>query len=279
MQAVFHLIEGVRLAVYEGGEPTGPALFFLHGNSGAANIFQPQWQAAALRRFRLVALDLPGHGQSAAMPDGDYRVGRLRTVLLAALRTLRLTQALVIGHSYGGHLLLELLPELPTLRGLLAVGTPPVGTLQDIQAAFPTTALRNLFFTADLSAAQTQTLAQYSLHPGAPAAAVALLAANIARTDGRARPAVLASAANGEMHDETGFVARTSVPLAFVVGEADDTLRFDYLASLTAPSRWQQPVHVVPDAGHVPSLENPAAFNRLLLEFAAATARRVPADA
>jgi pimeloyl-ACP methyl ester carboxylesterase len=258
-------------AVYEAGNPDGAALFFLHGNSLAADTFERQLTADELQQFRLVAIDLPGHGQSAPAP-GHYAISQMRATVLAAMKALQLETALAIGHSYGGNLLLELLPELPRLRGLMTIGAPPVSKPAEMQAAFRLTETGLLFYVHALSAGQAQALAHYCLRPVAPAAEVALLATALTRTDGRARTELAASIAAGEMLDEVSHVARTQVPLALVVGEFDTAINFGYFDALEVPSRWGGPLHMVPGTGHTPFLEAAAIFNQLLLDFAAATA-------
>ncbi|GAA4503748.1 alpha/beta hydrolase [Hymenobacter ginsengisoli] len=261
---------GLSLAAYEAGDPAGPPLLLLHGNSLAADVFERQWQAPALQGFRLVAFDLPGHGQSPPAP-GHYGVAAMRTIVLEAVRALRLEHALVVAHSYGGNLLLELLPDLPNLRGLLTIGAPPVSTPAEMQAAFQLSETGKLFYVASLSATQVDALARYCLRPDPAPAEVALLAAAIARADGRARADLLVSIGAGEMRDEVGNVGKTLVPLALAVGEFDHAINFAYFDDLAAPSRWGGVLHVVPGSGHSPFLENPTVFNQLVLDFAAAT--------
>lgn len=263
---------GLTLATYEAGSPTGPPLLLLHGNSLAADVFERQWQAPALQGFRLVAFDLPGHGQSPPAP-GHYAVAAMRAVVLAAVRALRLEQALVVAHSYAGLLFFGLLPELPALRGMLAVGAPPVTTGADVQAAFQASDTIGLYYVLTVTEAQAEEMARYALRPTATSTEVALLAADIRRTDGPARTDLGASIAAGELGDQVGNVARTAVPLAFVAGALDRALHLAYFEALVAPSRWGPPVQPIPAAGHPPFLENPAIFNQLLLDFAAATGR------
>ena len=263
----------IVVATYEGGDPNGQPLFFLHGNSLAADTFGRQWLDPTLQRFRLVAIDLPGHGQSPAAP-GNYSVPAMRAAVRATMQALGAEQAIAVGHSYGGNLLLELLPDLPKLRGLLTIGAPPVSTPAEMQAAFQLSETGMLFYEAALSAVQIDALARYCLRPNAPADEIALLAADIARTDGRARPDLLASIGAGGMSDEVAHVGKTAVPLAFAVGEFEEAINFVYFEMLAVPSRWKKALHVVPGSGHSPFLENPAAFNQLLLDFALATNRQ-----
>gem|GEM_PF-1315398 len=259
---------GLTLASYEAGNPAGSPIFFLHGNSLSAQTFCRQLTAPELQRFRLLAPDLPGHGHSPDAPE-FYSMPRLKQVLLAAIQALNCTEALVVGHSYGGHLLLDLLPQLPGLRGLLTIGTPPVSSGADLAAAFALNETGMLLYAPTLSAEQAQALAAYCLRPGAPADEVALLATAFARTDGRVRTALAASIQAGELSDEVGIIGQTQVPLAFQLGEADESVVAGYFNTLLAPTRWGAPVQIIQGAGHTPFLEAPADFNRQLKAFAA----------
>ena len=266
---------GVTLATYEGGNPAGAPLFLLHGNSLAADIFTKQWHDPTLQPFRLVTMDLPGHGQSPPAP-GHYALPAMRAVVRAAVQALRLEQALVVAHSYAGLLFLELLPELPRLQGLMVVGAPPVSSPEHIQAAFQFNETVMLYYTLAVNAAQAEVMAQYALAPEVASDTLALLTADILRTDGQARTDLGASLAAGDISDQVGYVARTTVPLAFVAGALDRGLHLAYFERLAAPSRWGGPVHLIPAAGHSPFIESPVVFNQLLLDFAMATTYTLP---
>jgi pimeloyl-ACP methyl ester carboxylesterase len=262
---------GITLATFQSGSPGGVPLVFLHGNSLSSSVFQCQLSATELQSFRLIALDLPGHGQSADAPD-FYPPPQLRQVVATAIRALGCEQALVVGHSYGGHLLLDILPDLPTLRGVFVVGTPPVSVAADLAAAFRFDETGMLFYAPELTVGQAHALASACLRSEAPAAEVTVLQAALTRADGRMRTTLGASLTAGQMVDEVRIIRTTPVPLAFVIGEAEHMVDSAYFSTLTAPTRWGVPVHEVPHAGHTPFLENPAAFNALLLDFAVHTA-------
>lgn len=264
----------ISLHTYEAGDPAGPLVVMVPGNSLGADLYRAQLEAAELQAFRLVALDLPGQGLSPRVP-ALYGPDRLGAVLVAALEALAQGQpALVVGHSYGGNLLLEELPQLPWLRGLLLLGAPPVGTAADLAAAFRLDATFQLLYTPELTAAQADDLAAWCLCAHAPAEQHALVAADVLRADGALRTALATYIGNGQLRDERAHAAATAVPLAFATGEQERGLDFAYFDTLAAPTRWGAALHLLPDAAHLPFLENPAVFNQLLLAFAAATGPR-----
>jgi pimeloyl-ACP methyl ester carboxylesterase len=90
---------GLRVRVLSHG--TGPPLVLLHGVSLSAAVWVPLF--TALEGFRLLAVDLPGHGLSDPV---DYRRGHVRDhthqLLEDVFDALGLERANVVGHSLGG---------------------------------------------------------------------------------------------------------------------------------------------------------------------------------
>ena len=90
---------GLRVRVLSHGR--GPAVVLLHGVSESAAIWAPLFPE--LRGFRLLAVDLPGHGLSdpVAFRRGQVRE-HARALIEDILDALGLDQVPVIGHSLGG---------------------------------------------------------------------------------------------------------------------------------------------------------------------------------
>jgi pimeloyl-ACP methyl ester carboxylesterase len=103
--------DGLRLAVQEWpGE--GPSILLLHGLASSSHI----WDLVAPRlapRFRIVAYDQRGHGLSGK-PSSGYGFGRLVADGATVIRTLGLGRPLVVGHSWGANVALQLAVERPT---------------------------------------------------------------------------------------------------------------------------------------------------------------------
>jgi pimeloyl-ACP methyl ester carboxylesterase len=102
---------GARLHVVETGNTQGRPLVFLHGFSQSWLAWQPQMCSDLAHDYRLVAVDLRGHGRSDK-PDTGYADGALWAEDIAAvLRELLLEQPVLIGWSYGTIVVFDYLRE------------------------------------------------------------------------------------------------------------------------------------------------------------------------
>src|SRR5262249_2576211 len=96
--------DGTRLAVYEWGKANGPEILLVHGIAQCHLCFRLQYQSALAERFRLVAYDQRGHGESEQPTDpAAYQGSRVWADDLAAvLAAKRLERPVVVGWSMGG---------------------------------------------------------------------------------------------------------------------------------------------------------------------------------
>jgi 2-succinyl-6-hydroxy-2,4-cyclohexadiene-1-carboxylate synthase len=107
MESVFVQVNGIRLGVVCEGD--GPVLVMLHGFTGSAAGWGRHLDALAAYGLRVIAFDLPGHGQSDAPADPrQYEMERCQQDILAALRELGVSngQAVLLGYSMGGRIAL-----------------------------------------------------------------------------------------------------------------------------------------------------------------------------
>lgn len=98
----------------------GPVLLCVHGAGGTHLHWPPQLRA--LRRPRVLTIDLPGHGQSTG--QGRTDVDAYADVVAAFVETLRLDGVILVGHSMGGAIAQTVaLRREKWLAGLVLVGT------------------------------------------------------------------------------------------------------------------------------------------------------------
>lgn len=95
-------VDGLTLHYYEGGPADGDTLVMIHGFG--AN--RDNWLRMArhfTERYRVIALDLPGFGESSK-PDASYDVASQTERLHAFITALNIEKPHLIGNSMGGHI-------------------------------------------------------------------------------------------------------------------------------------------------------------------------------
>ena len=93
-------VNGTELYYELHGSEGAPWLIFSHSLACTVRMWDPQ--IAAFRdRYRILAYDMRGHGQSAA-PAGPYTLDMLADDVLALLRELKIDRARYVGLSIGG---------------------------------------------------------------------------------------------------------------------------------------------------------------------------------
>jgi non-heme chloroperoxidase len=103
--------DGVRLAVYEWGDPTGPELLLIHGFAQCHLCFAPQIASQLVRQCRIVAYDQRGHGASEQPVDlMAYDAPDVWAKDLAAVIAMkRLHRPVLAGWSMGGRVIRQYL--------------------------------------------------------------------------------------------------------------------------------------------------------------------------
>ena len=255
------------IAAYE-SEGTGRPIVLIHGNSSSSRVWSKQLEGSLGRKYRLIAIDLPGHGDSAPAPDPekDYSAAGYSACIAAIARQLDLKNAVFVGWSLGGHAVLEAASALPMAAGLMIFGTPPIGKGPDGFAGFK--GLSNVAFTPDPGEAEVDGWLEHAFAPKFNPIPP-FFKADFRKTDGAARGYLGASAQQGLFQDEVALVGtELTIPLAVVHGAEEQIVDLDYLRRLTAPTLWRQAVQVIDKSGHTPQWEQPEAFAKLLDEFA-----------
>ncbi len=125
MSELKHLdLHGERLAYVDEG--SGEVLLLLHGMAGSSQTWRSVIGPLS-RRYRVVAPDLPGHGESAK-PRSDYSLGAFAVLLRDLLDELAVTRATVVGHSLGGGVAMQFLYQHPDYsERLILIGSGGLG--------------------------------------------------------------------------------------------------------------------------------------------------------
>jgi 3-oxoadipate enol-lactonase len=238
---------------------SGPAVLLLHSSVCDRRMWEPQWQPLIDAGFRVVRCDFRGHGDTPAPVRPFNPAEDVRDLL----DTLGIDRAALVGASYGGRVAQEVAarwPDRVTALGLLCAATRLHPPTADIVAYSERE--EALVEAGDLAGAAAFTVDTF-VGPAASGATRAEVAKmqreayeiQLAAGDDLAEPA-------NHDYDLTAVTAPT-----LVVSGAHDLEYFrgtaDFLAA-TIPGA----AHVRLDwAGHLPSLEDPARLNPLILDL------------
>jgi pimeloyl-ACP methyl ester carboxylesterase len=264
--------DGVRLWFEETG--SGPPVLFIHEFAGDGRSWEPQVRALA-RRHRCITYDARGYPRSD-VPEEPERYSQERAVAdaVAVLDHLGIGRAHVVGLSMGGFCTLHLGLRHPERALSLTVAGCGYGAQPDRREAWQAeTEARARSFETDGAAATAE---RYMVGPSR---------VQFQRKDPRGweeskrwlaeHPAVGAALTlrgvqmrRPSLYDLTAELRRLAVPVLLVIGDEDEgCLEPNLMLKRTIPTA---ALAVLPRTGHACNLEEPALFNRLVLDFVAA---------
>lgn len=233
------------------GQRRGDA-FLIHGLFADAESYTLVARRLAKGGLRVLAIDLPGHGASAA---NAATLDQLVDTTATAVRALAVGPVRLVGHSLGAMIAAKLaaLGEIG-LEHLLLLA--PAGLGKEIDAGFI-----NGMIAADTIADLEREIAK--LDGGALSSTY--LAELLSRIQSR-RPMLRDLAASiadegGQRHSIVSDLGRVTVPIMAVFGLADRVIPWQHATQLPARAA----VHFVKNAGHMPHWTAPNLVAELLL--------------
>ncbi|NEO32496.1 MAG: alpha/beta hydrolase [Symploca sp. SIO3C6] len=268
LEAKIIKISTQNIAYYESsGE--GKTIFLIHGNSSSGRSYVNQLQGELGEMYHLIAMDLPGHGLSdvAAAPEVTYSLPGYAAAVVEVAEALDASEAIFVGWSLGGHILLEAVDQLTDAQGIVIFGTPPIANdPPDLEKAFLPHSALSLGFTLELTQEDMLAYVTTFFRPEIEEIPELFLE-DIALTDGQARAHLGASINPDGYQDEIEVVGNMTIPLMIIHGEKEQLVNKDYIAELEMPTLWNGKIQFIADAGHAPHWEAPNKFNSLLTDF------------
>ncbi|MEV0242552.1 alpha/beta fold hydrolase [Streptomyces sp. NPDC050674] len=247
---------------------SGEPLLLLHGIGHHRQAWEPVIPALAAERD-VIAVDLPGCGESPALPDGmAHDLPTMSTVLTALCEALEIERPHVAGNSLGGLLALDL-ARTQRVRSVTALS--PAGFWNDAERRYAFTVLATMRQIARrMPPPLVERLAR-------PALGRTLLTSTIYARPGRRSPeAVVAETlalARAQGFSETLRSGRTVRFTHDIVG-TPVTVAWGNRDRLLIPRQGVRAKGVIPGArlvrlpgcGHVPMNDDPALVARVLLD-------------
>ncbi len=245
----------------------GPALVLIHGNSLSSKSFVKQLNDSSLKKYKITAIDLPGHGNSqrAVNPSKTYSVNGFVREVSEFIESKFHEPVILVGHSLGGHIALETAGILPNIKGLVIFGTPPMGKPPEMERAFKPHRSMVLAFKGELDEKEALDLCKGYLGPTDQIPKEFI--EDILSVDIVMRTKLAESIESEEFNDELKIINNLKIPIAIFHCEKDELVNLDYIKNITAPNLWQNKIHLIKNAYHSPQFEQPEEFNELLDNF------------
>lgn len=265
---------GINLNVEMSGE--GDALVLLHGFTGSAESWSSHIEAFS-QRFRVIAVDLPGHGLSDSPGDAArYRMERCVEDLRAVLDQLALARINLLGYSMGGRVALHFAAAHPDRVAALILesATPGLSDPAERQARTASdhalaerlerdglAAFVDYWTTLPLFASQSRLPAEVraNLHSQR-------LNNNVTGVANSLRG--MGTSAQASLWDN---LAGIRTPTLLIAGALDE--KFTRIAQQMAASMPHSRLAIVGNAGHTVHLEQPVIFDQMVLDFETAPAQ------
>ena len=257
--------DGLVLASYEYGNPIGPEILFIHGFSQCSLAWNNQFSSPALATdFRLIALDIRGHGASEKPMDPTrYADDRLfADDVHSVMEAFNLRRPVLVGWSYAGRIVSDYLEAYGTdcIAGINYVcartnnnpayngpGTEFLGDMSgnDLEANIKATrAFVRACYEKQPSPEEFETVFDYNMLV----------------------PASIRGAHLGRPASDGSILAKLDVPVLVTQG-SEDKLVLRGLGELTAAIVPGARLSMYSGIGHAPFAEDAARFNRELAEF------------
>ena len=131
----FVTVNGLRLHYLDWGGAEKPPFIMLHGIARHAHTFD-HIAADLARDYRVIAVDMRGHGDSAWSPDAAYMVEDYVKDLEGLVRQLRLRRLTLLGNSTGGRVVQVFAGTHPDLVERMIVEDVGPERPQEIAAGF-----------------------------------------------------------------------------------------------------------------------------------------------
>jgi non-heme chloroperoxidase len=263
---------GVRLHAVETGNPLWQSILFIHGISQNWLSWRAQLDSELQDEFRLVAVDLRGHGMSDKPADSSYADSKVwADDVNAIIESLDLRSPILCGWSYGPLVILDYIRHygedaiggMSFLGGVTKLGSEDAVTVltneflslipgffsTDVQeSSSAMESLIRLCFTNELAEEDLYRMLGYNLIV----------------------PPYVRQAMLSRSLDNDDLLHRLQKPLLIIQGSADKIVRVRAAEEIKSAVKHATLV-VMNGAGHALSTEEPTKYNARLRDFALGT--------
>lgn len=229
-----------------------PALVFIHCWSCDRKLWENQVPVFA-KQYRVVAIDLPGHGESG-LGRNNWSVESFADDVNRVITKLNLKRVVLIGSSMGGPIAVEATQRMPDR----VVAIVPVDTLQNVEYKVPPEQFAEVMkqLRSDYKGAATGLLNQFFFSANTP---IAVKNRIISEVTSRPPELSIRILEGIFAYDPIPALGKIKVPIRAINSDLNPTnleINRKYAPQFDAA--------IIKGTGHYPMLEDPERFNALL---------------
>lgn len=248
-------VKGLNIAYLEKG--SGEAIVFLHGVGSDISVWEKQLDYFS-KRWSAVAFEYPGFGDSD-LPEKGLGREEIAQFLLGAMDGVNIAKAHIVGLSMGGLMALEMTRQQPNCLKSL--------TLANTFAQHPNGKLILEGLHKDIS---TMSMIEFArgrvnliLAPDAPESLKQEVIETMAKIDKNAYSWATTAVWTADYRSDLPHI---HIPTMVAIGEHDQLTPMALSEELNQGIPGSR-LQVIPNAGHLSNLDNPAYFNQMVEEF------------
>lgn len=258
-------LNNITVSYLETGEEHLKTIIFIHGNSNSANLWHNQFSNPNWKDYRMIALDLPGHGQSSVAEN--YDLLSISSIVAEWInKVCKQKSYLLCGLSLGGNIIAEILPSLiHQPNGICLISSNPVGKNVKPEEVIADPLVQEVLFTENAAMPSVTSYLQKSSINLEEQNQKELLK-DYLTVDSIFRTGFPASIVSGKFSDEIAILKSVNVPIIAIFGDKDSIGVLELLERADL-DLWKDQIQQIKDAGHLVVLDKPNEFNLLLSDF------------
>ena len=257
---------GSELHYWITGAESGTLVVLVHGATLDHHTFDMQVPALTEAGYRVLTWDLRGHGASKPLGEA-INITILADDLKAILDQIGAEQAALVGHSFGGFVVQDFAYRFPTrVRALAVIGATDLAKKPSVFNKLLFRVFPGLLSRMSLEDFRKRTLQNLSLSQDVKA--YAARAMEVIQKDDFVAIIIAGIAA---LWLDSGFRSDYVIPKPFLLTHgAQDRANGNVYSKQAKAWAAREPnsrYEIIPNAGHTAHMDNPAAFNAILLDF------------